>query len=123
MEETSASFSLIYSKVITQSMNSGNDGVIAECCKAFFTRSSKHHAEEHLGPVTSVKVWCRLNEVRDLYSLINYCKKEKLKELPKINERHCSGFMKLKEQEIEYLKSRLLEKRCKVDELLVYFCN
>ena len=63
MEQTADPFVTVFNKVIQQSMKSGNDGVLVECCHVFFTRTSKHHAEKHHGKPISVKVWCRMNEI------------------------------------------------------------
>lgn len=110
MEQTDDAFSIVFNKVIKQSMESGNDGVMVDCCHTFFKRASKHHAAKHIGQEISVKVWCRKNQVSSPEDFRKYWKSKKLRGLPTVNEQNCLTKVEQLEKEIERLKSELKRK-------------
>ena len=109
MEKIKCPYSEAFKKVIDPSVNSRNDGQIALCCYSFFTRYSKHHSENHLGPFQSIRAWANENWIKTDEDLKRYWKDQNLKELPEINERCCKQKILQLENTIEFLNKRVIE--------------
>ena len=111
MEQTADPFVTVFNKVIQQSMKSGNDGVFVECCHVFFTRTSKHHAEKHDGKAISVKVWCRLNDIKSAEDLRKYWEDNELEGAPQVNDKNCKTEVERLERLVEALRKQIDNRR------------
>ena len=98
-----------YKKVISAALDSRNDGEVAECCQVFFTRRSKHHSKTHLGPITSIRLWCYYRSIKTEEDWIEYWKDKNKRDQPEMNEGNCKKRINNLENDIELLNKKLIE--------------
>ena len=117
MENSKCAYREVFKRVIQPSINSRNDGQIAKCCNSFFTRKMKSLSLSHIGPVTTVRVWCQLEGIKTEDDLRTYWKTKEIEEEPNINESNCRQQVSLLEKSNELLKKRVAELENRILEL------
>ena len=116
MESSDNNVKECYKKVISSAIDSRNDGEVAECCQVFFTRRSKHHSKTHIGPITSIRVWCHYRSIKTEEDWNGYWKERIKREQPKVNEGNCKKRIKNLENDIELLSKRVMELEERIEE-------
>ena len=108
MEDPDFLLNQAFDKVVNQSLTRRNPGLFAKCCLVFFTRAKRKLADSH-SEVVWISDWIRNNKIDSLESFKMHWNENYTDTRPTINQPLCKTQLKLKENENECLRKRIVE--------------